>query len=190
MSFVLALYAGWPIEIVYWGLFSTELSSIAPSFVRLLLFYLSLYIRSVTLLPRSRIYSSPLSGLRSFPEKATTSREGEDSEQLADKRDSGNKNTRGSKHSSWGFRYNHNDTFRYNIRLENFASFLDFFSFLAMTLLWSKLAFTPPENVIPWIDRWRLLYTRVIASDYRVKDTSETRIVLKIHKKTNRTVHF
>lgn len=49
-------------------------------------------------------------GLRSLPEEATTSREGEDNEPLADKRDSGNKNTRGSKHSSWGFRYNHNDT--------------------------------------------------------------------------------
>lgn len=99
MSFVLALHAGWPIEVVYWGLFSTEFSSTIPSSCSFSVF---LHTPDRSRFLRSRIFSFP-HGSGPFSRKRRL-REETYSEPLADRKDSGNKNTRGSKHSSWGFR--------------------------------------------------------------------------------------
>lgn len=103
MSFVLALHAlhaGWPIEVVYWRLFSTEFSSTTPSSCSFSVF---LHTPDRSRFLRSRIFSSP-HGSGPFSKKRLL-REETYSEPLADREDSGgNKNMRGSKHSSWGFR--------------------------------------------------------------------------------------
>jgi len=98
MSFVLALHAGWPIEVVYWGLFSTEFSSTTSSFLSFSVF---LHTPDRSRFFRSRIFSSSHgSDLFSWKQRL---QEETNSEPFADREDSGNKDTKGSKHSSWGF---------------------------------------------------------------------------------------
>lgn len=96
------------------GFFSSEFPWATPSstlVLHLLLFHLLLYTRTESrsrfLLGHVSFFPLALSiSLWSFLEEATTSR-GDDvpcSEPLADRGDSDNKDTRGSKHSLWGFR--------------------------------------------------------------------------------------
>lgn len=153
MSFVLALHAGWPIEIVYWGTLFYRVfpRSFLPSFVRPSLFYLLPYIRSVALPPRSRIsilflsrICDPFAGKQRLRGKAKTAKQSPIVETMVTRIWEGRTFVVGL---SWDH-YNHNDIFRYNIWLENFTSFRWFFSSSWSFLSWPKSTFTSHANVI------------------------------------------